>query len=315
MPNYRWQPGVSPRHEVRRIARHQVESGLADLDDPDRHKAVHQLRKRGKKVRALLRLVRLSAPDLYECENVAFRDAMRRIGTDRDAAVALETHEALVARFDLDADTVHGLASVRAALVQRRDRVLDSDLEEKLGAIRTDLETALERIETWELEEDGEGFEVVAGGLGKTYGRARDRMADAYEERSSEAFHQWRKRVKYHRYHVRLLQDVWPQVMKAHRKQLHELSDLLGDDHDLAVLRQDLVAEPERYGGEDAVAMVCALLDRRRAELQADAQLLGRRCFTDTTDQYVERIEAYWQAATHAGSTGPLADQTVASGH
>jgi CHAD domain-containing protein len=311
MATYRWQLGGSPRHEVRRIGREQVERGLGELQDPDRHAAVHQIRKRGKKVRALLRLVRPNAPELYEHENAAFRDATRRVAADRDAAVTLETYDALVGRF-VDAAGSRGLTPVREALLERRDAVLGEDLTGRLEAIRVDLEAALERIETWEIE--GEGFDVVAGGLAKTYGRASERMEAAYDERTSEAFHEWRKRVKYHRYHVQLLQDVWPAVMKARRSQLHELTDLLGDDHDLAVLRQDLLAETERYGGEDAVATVCALLDRRRAELQADAQLLGQRCFAEPTGRFVDRIDAYWCAAANSNMGGPLAEQTVPAG-
>ena len=311
MATYRWEPGASPRHELRRIARDQVESALVELDDEDRHTAVHQVRKHGKKIRALLRLVRLSAPELYQRENAAFRDATRRVSSDRDAAVALQTYDGLVGRF-VDAAASTGLLPVRAALVERRDAVLRDDLEERLEAIRSDLETALERIELWEL--DGEGFDVVAGGFTKTYGRARDRMADAYEEQTSEAFHLWRKRVKYHRYHVELLQDVWPELMEARRDELHELTDLLGDDHDLAVLRQDLTADPERFGGPGPVATVCALLDRRRAELQSDAHQLGRRCFAEPPKQIVARIGTYWEAAVASARTGPLADATVPGG-
>jgi CHAD domain-containing protein len=312
MAGYRWQPDASPREELRRIARDQVERGLGELDDADRHAVVHQIRKRGKKVRALLRLVRATAPELYERENAAFRNSTRRLAADRDAAVGLETYDELRAHFD-DAYVADDASDpVRAALVERRETVEGDDLEERLAAVRADLETALERIEAWEV--DGEGFDVVAGGLAKTYGRARARMEDAYDEPSSEAFHEWRKRVKYHRYQVRLLQDAWPKVMKARRKQLHELSDLLGDDHDLAVLRDDLVADPDRYGGEDAVATVYALLDRRRAELQAHARSLGMRCFAEPADHFVDRVEAYWQVATCPDTSGPLADATVPSG-
>lgn len=312
MAAYRWDPEGSPREELRSIARKQVERALEDLDDDDRHVAVHQVRKRGKKVRALLRLVRPSAPELYERENVAFRDAMRSVSAARDAAVALETYDELVTGF-VDAEESRALAPVRAALADRRAAVVDDDLEDDLAAIRSDLEAACQRIETWDL--DGQGVEVIAGGLAKTYDRCRDRLETAYEDPTSEAFHEWRKRVKYHRYHVRILQDVWPKVMKAHRKELHRLSDLLGDDHDLAVLREDLLAAPDDYGGEEPVAAVTAFIDRRRAELQDEANTLGRRCFTEPTDRFVDRIEAYWSVTVTAPpSAGLLADATVPAG-
>lgn len=312
MAVYRWHPGSPAQDELQRIARVQIDRALGELDEGDRHGAVHSVRKRGKKIRALLRLVRPAAPKLYRRENAAFRDMMRRISDDRDLGVAVETYDALLARFSEDG-IAEELAPVRAALAQRRTEVLGDGLDARLHAIRMDLLAACERVEDWELE-DG-GFDVLEDGLAKTYGRARARMHDAYADPTSSAFHQWRKRTKYHRYHLRLLQDAWPPVLKAHRRQVHELTDLLGDDHDLAVLRQDLLAEPDRFGDRRTVAALCGLLDRRRAELQAAARMVGERCFAEEPDRLVARLRIYWESAAAAsGAAGPLSDPTVTPG-
>lgn len=311
MAVYRWQPGSVAQDELQRIARIQIDRGLGELDEGDRHHAVHAVRKRGKKVRALLRLVRPAAPELYRRENAAFRDTMRRVSTDRDAGVAVETYDDLLARFSEDG-MAEELAPVRAALAQRRAEVLGEELDTRLHAIRMDLTAARERVGDWQLE--GDGFDVLAGGLAKTYGRARARMDDAYADASSPAFHLWRKRTKYHRYHLRLLQDAWTPVLKAHRRQVHELTDLLGDDHDLAVLRQDLLVDPERFGDERLVAALCGLLDRRRAELQAAAQTVGPRCFAEDPERLVSRLRTYWESAAAGAGAGPLPDPTVPPG-
>ncbi|MEZ4569166.1 MAG: hypothetical protein R2849_02320 [Thermomicrobiales bacterium] len=57
---YRLEPDEALDVGVRRIATEQVEKALAELDDSDldRHATVHQVRKRCKKIRGLLRLVR-----------------------------------------------------------------------------------------------------------------------------------------------------------------------------------------------------------------------------------------------------------------
>lgn len=311
MAVYRWQPGCGAQDELRRIALVQIDRALGELDEGDRHHAVHAVRKRGKKVRALLRLVRPAAPDLYERENAAFRDMMRRVSDDRDVAVAVETYDALVARFSEDG-VAEELAPVRAALAQRRAAVLGEELDARLAAIGRDLSAARERVGAWQLE--GDGFDVLADGLAKTYGRARSGLRDADADASSAAFHEWRKRAKYHRYHLRLLQDAWPPVLRAHRRQAHELTDLLGEDHDLAVLRLDLRATPERFGEERLVAALCGLLDRRRAELQAAARGAGRRCFAEDPDRLVARLRIYWETAAADADVGPLPDPTVPPG-
>ncbi|MFO7961967.1 MAG: CHAD domain-containing protein [Nitriliruptoraceae bacterium] len=312
MAVYRWYPASAAQDELQRIAHAQIDRGLGELDAGDRHHAVHAVRKRGKKVRALLRLVRPAAPVLYRRENTAFRDMMRRVATDRDAGVAVETYDHLLGRFSEDG-MAEELAPVRAALAQRRAELLGEELDRRLHAIRMDLLAARERVGDWELE--GDGFEVLEDGLAKTYGRARARMTDAYTDATSAAFHLWRKRVKYHRYHLQLLQEAWPPVIEAQRQQVHELTDLLGDDHDLAVLRRDLLAEPERFGGERLVAALCGLLDRRRAELQAAAWVVGQRCFAEDRQRFVSRLRTYWEsAATAAHGAGPLSDPTVPPG-
>jgi CHAD domain-containing protein len=286
---------LQPDHltdEVRRIATDQVERGLADLDGDDPNEGVHQVRKRCKKFRALMRLVRDADAELYQRENAAFRDIARRASHLRDDAAMVEAYDELAAAYADHVDLA-SFTPVRDALVARRDDAAP-DVDDALAAMRSDLEAARGRIATWELP--GDGFELLAGGLERTYRRSRDRHRDAYADGTTEAFHEWRKRVKYHRYQVRLLQDAWPAVLKARRQELHTLGELLGDDHDLAVLRARLHAEPEEHGGTDLVAAITGLLDRRRATLQVRADHLGARMFAEKPGAFVERIGTYWEA-------------------
>ncbi|WP_153558836.1 CHAD domain-containing protein [Roseimaritima sediminicola] len=67
---------------VRRIACEQIDKAVAELDDPrlSRPQAVHQLRKRCKKLRGLLRLVRPAMEKTYAKENACFRDTALTVG-------------------------------------------------------------------------------------------------------------------------------------------------------------------------------------------------------------------------------------------
>ena len=295
--------------EVRRVATHQVERGLTDLDGDDPNEGIHQVRKRCKKLRALVRLVRDADEDLHARENAAFRDTARRASHLRDDAAMVEAYDVLAAAYQEHVD-LDGFGPVRDALVARRDDAAPA-VDEVLTAIRSDLEAARGRIATWELP--GDGFEMLAGGLERTYRRSRKRYHDAYADGTTEAFHEWRKRVKYHRYQVRLLQDAWPSVLKSRRQELHALGELLGDDHDLAVLRARLHAGPEEHGGTDLVAALTGLLDRRRATLQVRADHLGARLFAERPGAFVDRVGAYWDAwAAGRAADARLADPAVA---
>jgi CHAD domain-containing protein len=280
---------------VKRIVHGKVETGIGHLDgEMDPHETVHEVRKRCKEVRAVLRLVRTVLPT-YSAENAHYRDAARRISEIRDAQALVETFDdhvtpAVETRAALDEAT---LADVRATLVDRRDRLAaEQDLAGRLAVVRADLVDGLERVD--DLPVATEGFDAVAGGLRKSYKRARNRMAEAYEDPETERFHEWRKRVKYHRYHCRLLRSAWVGPMKARRAELKTLSDLIGDEHDLALFHEtmdeeDLFDPSTRETLEQVIAA-------RRAELRREGRPVGERLFTETPDQLVDRIGSYWEA-------------------
>jgi hypothetical protein len=94
------------QENVRLIARGQLRDALSFIDDPDldAHATFHEVRKAGKTVRGLLRLVRLVAEDLYDHENVAIRDWGRRISELRDLTANLESVDLLQNRFQTALD-------------------------------------------------------------------------------------------------------------------------------------------------------------------------------------------------------------------
>jgi hypothetical protein len=76
----------------------------------------------------------------------------------------------------------------------------------------------------------------------------------------------------------------------------HRLTELLGDDHDLAGLA-DLLREATagRWGDPPAREALLALIDRRRAELQRSARELGQRVDRDQPEVLVARLGTRWQ--------------------
>lgn len=291
---YRIKVDETPLDGLRRAVREQMDRALADLDRPDRHEAVHEFRKRCKKIRALLRLFRGAMGDAYARENRWFRDAARKLSELRDATSLLETCVGLADSGDIRARS--GLLQpAREALALRRTRLVEAkELEERLEACREMTREGRGRVVDWSLDE--EGFQGLAAGLEKTYRRARKGLPRAYRNSTTEAFHEWRKRVKYHRYHLRLLRDVWRPVLDPWREELHRLSDLLGEDHDLAVFGRTL--EDSSYlEGVDHRAEIAELIEGRRRKLQEEARPLGERLFAESPGAVVDRFATYWKAA------------------
>ena len=296
---YRFKDGESVPDGVARIAFGRIDHALDELrgkTKSSRPEAVHEARKDMKKLRSLLRLVRGEIGDeVYRRENDRFRDAGRQLSGVRDADVMLETLDELAEGRpkEIPPRTAGGL---RNALEEHR-AALDGDRggrKKTRKEVVAALEEARERVEDWPLETDG--FEALEPGLRRAYRRGRRAYRAVLDDPSTENLHEWRKRVKDLWYHQTLLEGAWPELMDPLADQVHELSDHLGDDHDLAVLRDWAKAHPAAAGGSAGLDAFNAAADRRRAELQAEAVTLGERLYAERPKAYVQRLESYWNA-------------------
>jgi len=298
--SYRIERKESVTQAVRRVAREQIDRAIAEIEDRqlDRHEAVHQVRKRCKKLRGLVRLVRPQMEETYRRENECFRDAAREISFVRDAQSMLECFDELLERYARELDP-ESFAPIREWLLERRKQVTQDEqrLEAGLARMLVALREARDRIPDWQVAggEEADEFAAVGGGLRKTYKRGRKARAAAFAASTDEQFHEWRKRVKYHWYHARLLQRIWRPVMDCFADAAHELSDILGDDHDLAILRSTLA---EHAGNLPAANLpgLAALIGQRRTELQLSARRLGDRLYAEKPGQVTRRLGCYWSA-------------------
>jgi CHAD domain-containing protein len=286
---------ISVQKSVRKIALEQIDNAIEEILDEklDRHEAVHQVRKRCKKLRGLIRLVRPEFDD-YQKENEFFREAARELSYVRDAQSIIDCVDDLMDHFK-DQVEPNSFASIREELSERRRKIAEDKigLEKRLDEFLAKMRKVSRRVDSWQI--DGDGFSALEGGLTKTYGRGQKALREAYRNPSTQNFHDWRKRVKYHWYHARLLRDIWPEMMNVHSEVADQLGDLLGDDHDLAVLRQTLLDDPEHFGSERDLQSIIGLIDRRRTELQTQAQPLGERLFAEKPKHLARRWRRYWK--------------------
>jgi CHAD domain-containing protein len=294
---YRFQRDESVEQGARRIACEQIDRALESVDAPgtQRDEAIHDIRKRCKKIRALLRLVREAiGSDVYSAENAHYRDAARLLSDARDGAVMVETVEGLSQQF-AGRLSPEAFAGVRDALAERHRAALDAvDEGDAMAAVADALRAGRERVETWPIFE--EGFDALAGGLRRVYKRGLKGLGDNEVEQrvTMESMHEWRKRVKYLWYHLRLLRDAWQPVTKSLADQQHALASCLGEYHDLAVLRDTLtgVDPPD----EAELPMCAALIEQRLEELLAASRDSGRRLYALSPGAFVGEMTTWWQA-------------------
>jgi CHAD domain-containing protein len=256
------------------------------------NEAVPEVRKCFKKVRAALRLVREElGDDLYREENWCFRDAARPLTEIRDAEVLVDTADKLTQQFPKAIDA-QSSAKIHEALLANRQEVTRRVLDEAraFATVEDAATRALARLPGWKLERDG--WSAVESGLRRVYRKGRRALAAAAEDPSVENLHEWRKQSKYLWHQLQLLDAAWAESEKELVDRTHQLSTLLGEDHDLAVLRQTLAADPLAYGGHRVLKGVFAVLDRRREEREREAFELGREIYNDSPKLFTSRIEA-----------------------
>ena len=282
---------------MRRMAVAQLDKALAHLgcQDGERDKHIHEARKATKRLRALVRLVRRDLGDeVYALENQCYRGVGQRLSGLRDATVLVETLDRLVESLGEDVPKSR-FVRVRVWLVERRDRAygqVDSS-NRAVQEVIAELVQARERLEHWNLQRRGWGG--IRVGVQRIYARGRRDFAAAYALPSDEAFHDWRKQVKYLWYHIQILENVWPPVMQSLTEELDQLGELLGQDHDLAVLRTAVMAEFPRAGATATLMALERRIGEVRSRMQGEARLLGERIYVERPREFTRRLRGYWR--------------------
>jgi CHAD domain-containing protein len=221
-------------------------------------------------------------------ENAALRDAARELSGTRDADVMITTLGDLADRFagQLPAKTFDAIRDhLGPRSGQRPGSALEARAVQELGALRV-------RVDDWKLSRGG--WKAIDSGLLRSYRRGRKAFDRACATRSTEGLHEWRKRVKDLWYHERLLARTCGPAVRGQAKDFKRLADLLGDDHDLAVLREELASDTIPVPVD--VGAVVELIDHRRHELQTEAIALGERVYADTPKAFRRRMLRSWNA-------------------
>ena len=130
-------------------------------------------------------------------------------------------------------------------------------------------------------------------------------MRAACSDPSPENLHEWRKRVKDLRYATQFVREARPKQLRRVSKRAKALADVLGDLHDLHVLREYVESHPQCFADEDARRALLAVIDRRAALLCKRALKRSKRLYEESPKRFVAKVERGW--SKRAGRAEPLA--------
>ncbi len=294
---------------VRRMARQELRGGIAELveQQPNPHDAVHEFRKRCKRLRGLLRLVRPHLGDRFAAYNGQFRDLARTLSQLRDSQAKIEALDRLRERSATEANTQDFLRIREYLVAHQAASVADEPLTSKrIQPIVRTLRRVAREARDWEIPD--RGFNSLRVGLETTYRDARRAMDRAYADGGDHGFHDWRKQVKYHWHHTLMLSGCQPLLLRAHARLADELAEYLGQDHDYAVLRDFLQekisgirrAAASRAGEGDSTAGACdtvvSAIGEEQARLRCQMRSLGANLLAESPSRFVDRCRSYWDA-------------------
>jgi CHAD domain-containing protein len=225
---------------------------------------IHKVRRRLKRDRSLTGVFAPAAPKLSRQIRLKLRNAGRALASLRESHALAEAAASLGKQLDAQSEAIVAAAATTAAM-------------SGAGEDRQMIRSAIALIEEAALLVDRlpkrRGRRLLDRALARAHRRVRKARKTASRSGATEDLHEWRKELK----------DLTHLARFAERRLrsggrigdwAREAEQLLGDDHDLAILRSRVVKK-----GKTAAARFVSNIEigGRRAKLQRRAYRLGRR--------------------------------------
>jgi len=288
----------SVRDAIRRIGAKRIASAAQLIHGASQEGAgerIHQARKQLKRARALLRLVRPEVAD--ECWSRVdrrLRKVARAVSAARDATVLIDTLRKLQERQALTSDSLTNLLSS----VQRQQARVHADVlanHKDRRRLERALYEAARRVTRW--TQLHRGWKAIVPGLRRIYAEAQAAAASLQHipDCDDMTLHKARKRAQTLLHVLEFLRPVRPTYIGARIRALHDLADLLGKDHDLAVLEGTLRDAAAVRLTQAALQRLNRAVSAERRGLQHRASQLAEAVYAETEDAFVSQIHRRWK--------------------
>jgi CHAD domain-containing protein len=246
-------------------AREQLASG-----DGARVERVHRARQRLKRARSTLAVLKPvlghHARDLKRSIAATARLLAGARDADVVAATARSLRETVGASDDAGLDRVVADLDRRAEEAHRHDTPVE-EVVERLSLIETAIQGLSFKIE---------GEQLFERAFAAAYADGRRAMARARSSLSTPDLHAWRKEVKVLWHLVRLGRKRLPDSVRRTDDDVDRLGDVLGYDHDHAVLAERLALAPD---ADHSLMRQLSMIAKERQSLEKEAFMLGERIY------------------------------------
>ena len=237
---------------------------------------VHEIRKNFKKIRTVTRLIRSDLEaESFRIENSFYRDSGRILSDLRDSTVLIYTFEKLLKSSELEMSNFD-FSIFKNFLIEKHKNISANKHKKSqvINSLSTDLLLARSRVFDWPIS--GDNFKIIRKNLQKIYEQGQRFMYAVFSEAIKENVHEWRKSVKDLWYSMRILNNLWPEIMSPLVILLGKLSDTLGDTNDMFLLKERIIANQSKFKDDQHTRELINFIDRRIIDLLRDARSIGR---------------------------------------
>ncbi len=269
------EPGETLAQGLKRVLIGEIVTSREALDDPGiaKEEAIHRVRRRLKRVRSIFFVLDEVPGANREARVIQARDTARLLSGAREADVAVFEARRILARAEGRDVAAAGLLVERLEVERAEAHRSLPPLEEvaaRLRASEADARSLPDRFEAGRL---------LAAALVASYRRGRRDWRELGEGFTVETLHDWRKRVKQRRHLSALVPIETTVTTPAIQRDLEELGEILGEEHDLAVLSDRLERDERLLRPREGRAAILDSIGRRRRKLAKKALELGEELY------------------------------------
>lgn len=252
--------------QIQKIAKKHMEHIIALCDDKtlSQDKAIHQIRRRFKKLRALIHLLQNDlSKSFFKKQNRIFKECAHSFSASRDQKVLGDTYLEIIRKYTLDEQTYD------AILQAIRSSKPSLDADQSFLNIKERLQKNLKTLKHYKLRKNTKAHFLSC--LKKTYQKTDKLRKTAIKKKSDFYFHEWRKWVNYYGFQLFLIDK---KEFQKKAEALKSLAHILGDIHDITVFKAFLHTSDTPLNKEFET-----FLDKEQALLKEEALKLGEEIF------------------------------------
>jgi CHAD domain-containing protein len=240
---------------------------LCENENIPQDKAIHQIRRRFKKLRALAHLMENDLPkSFFKKQNRIFKECAHSFSAARDQKVLGDMYHKIVQKYNLDEQTYNQI------LQAIRSSKPPLNANQSFLNIKKRLQENLKTVKYYKLKKNTKAHFLSC--LKKTYQKTEKLRKTAIKKKGDFYFHEWRKWVNYYGFQLFMIDK---KEFQEKAEALKSLAHILGDIHDITVFKEFLHTLDTPLGKAFET-----FLDKEQARLKEEALKAGEEILLDS---------------------------------